>query len=1065
MNGLDVLRSVDFDWAVRLNDVWGRPASDVPELHANLRAAFGRKLDDMERAQGPGSPLGWALTGAGGTGKTHLLGAFRREAARRGHPFIMVDLTDVRNFWACVLQGYVHSLQKQIEDDVPQYRWILGHIIEKLGPNRPVAEVLKTLADHKSDDLRGDVNKVLGAMNRVWPEQTMKYQNVIRAVICMNSDDFTTSNQGQTWLQGQALEPEDRRALGFTAEAEPPRSIIEALSWFLSLSGPAILAFDQLDPIVTQLHFRRQGDGSTEERATAEAIIAEIGGGLGALRDVTRATLTVVSCIETTWDFLGESVLRAALDRFEEPFRLLIVQTAEVARAIVQGRLAPAFRAAGFTPPYPSHPFRPEAFEGSVADNPREILKRCHSHVQKCLRDGEVVELTAFDRAGAACACEGRPIPRGRLDQEFEALREQADPGRILEEKHDDERLAPLIRSGLRCLILEAPEAPDVDATVDETFTGGAKTAPLHARLRRTFHREDEREEHFCVRAIQASNANAYQSRLTSALTTSGIDRSLPFRRLAVVRSIAAPGGAKTVEQTARFESLGGVFLRPSEDELRTLHALHELRARNEPEFLPWLRARRPASDLALLRGIVGDAFTPAAPPAHAPTNGEAARPRPVAEPPASTGERASSSAPSIPLGRRVVGGTLGDPFELPIALLEKHTLVIAGAGSGKTVLLKRLVEEAALAGVPSIVVDCANDLAALDERWGSPPPDWGDDDRRKADAYHVAGRVVVWTPNRAEGNPLWFEPLPDLAALAEDREELDAAVQCVVESLGPVVAKGRSQSSAYKLGVLADVLRYLARRGGGGRIQELIEVLQDLPPEAGSGISTQGKLAVQMADALLAEMATDPLLRTRGTPFDPDRLLGSSRLADPARVSVVSLVGLPSLAAQQRFLNQLAMTLFSWIKKNPDPGERPLRGLLVIDEARDFVPSMRSSTCRESLLRLGAQARKYHLGLVFATQNPKDVDAKLVGNCSTHIYGKMNSPAAIEAVRDLIRQKGGSGDDVSRLTAGRFYVHNADAGLAAPLKVQSPLCLSRHPANPLDEPTIVAKAAACRRR
>ncbi|KAJ3058361.1 hypothetical protein HK102_010537, partial [Quaeritorhiza haematococci] len=247
----------------------------------------------MERARGQGSPLGWAVVGAGGSGKTHLLGAFRREAARRKHPFIMVDLTDVRNFWASVLQGYVHSLQKQIEGGVPQHRWVLGNIIEKLGPNKPVTEILRTLADRKSTDLRGDVNKVLKAMNLVWPEQTMKYQNVIRALICMNSDDFTISNLGQTWLQGQALEPEDKRELGFTAEAEPPRIIIEALSWFLSLSGPAVLAFDQLDPIVTQLHYRRQGSALTEEQATAEAIISEIGGGLGARRDVTRSTLTI----------------------------------------------------------------------------------------------------------------------------------------------------------------------------------------------------------------------------------------------------------------------------------------------------------------------------------------------------------------------------------------------------------------------------------------------------------------------------------------------------------------------------------------------------------------------------------------------------------------------------------------------------------------------------------------------------------------------------------------------------------------------------------------------------
>jgi DNA helicase HerA-like ATPase len=158
-------------------------------------------------------------------------------------------------------------------------------------------------------------------------------------------------------------------------------------------------------------------------------------------------------------------------------------------------------------------------------------------------------------------------------------------------------------------------------------------------------------------------------------------------------------------------------------------------------------------------------------------------------------------------------------------------------------------------------------------------------------------------------------------------------------------------------------------------------------------------------------------------------------------------------------------MTLFSWVKRNPKPGQRALRGLLVIDEAKDFVPSQKNSVCKESLTRLAAQARKYHLGLVFATQNPKDIDNKIIANCSTHYYGKLNSPAAIEAARDLIEAKGGSGADVPKLLRGQFYVHNADAGLAAPVKVAIPLCLSRHPDHPLEEARILQKAAASRKR
>lgn len=136
-----------------------------------------------------------------------------------------------------------------------------------------------------------------------------------------------------------------------------------------------------------------------------------------------------------------------------------------------------------------------------------------------------------------------------------------------------------------------------------------------------------------------------------------------------------------------------------------------------------------------------------------------------------------------------------------------------------------------------------------------------------------------------------------------------------------------------------------------------------------------------------------------------------------------------------------------------------------MIDESKDFVPSQKASVCRESLVRLAAQARKYHLGLVFATQNPKDIDHRIVANCSTHFYGKVNSPAAIETVRGLIQAKGASGDDVPKLPRGQFYLHNSDADIAFPVKLLVPLCLSRHPSSPLDEASILLKASESRRR
>jgi hypothetical protein len=68
-----------------------------------------------------------------------------------------------------------------------------------------------------------------------------------------------------------------------------------------------------------------------------------------------------------------------------------------------------------------------------------------------------------------------------------------------------------------------------------------------------------------------------------------------------------------------------------------------------------------------------------------------------------------------------------------------------------------------------------------------------------------------------------------------------------------------------------------------------------------------------------------------------------------------------------------------------------------------------------------------------------------------------MNAPATIEATRELMASKGGAADDIGRLNAGQFYF--STEGINKPIKLRTPLCLSYHPANPLSEDEVVARA------
>jgi DNA helicase HerA-like ATPase len=169
----------------------------------------------------------------------------------------------------------------------------------------------------------------------------------------------------------------------------------------------------------------------------------------------------------------------------------------------------------------------------------------------------------------------------------------------------------------------------------------------------------------------------------------------------------------------------------------------------------------------------------------------------------------------------------------------------------------------------------------------------------------------------------------------------------------------------------------------------------------------------------------------------------------------VISFVGLQTDEQRQSFVNQLQMSLFAWIKRNP-AGDRPLGGLLVMDEAQNFASSGAATACTHSTLALATQARKYGLGLVFATQAPKALHNRIPGNATTQIYGLLNVTVQINAAKELAKAKGGKVDQIARLTAGEFYA--ATEGTAF-TRIRVPMCLSHHPASALTADEVITRA------
>lgn len=1097
MGDLDALRKADFNWVVHPDLVWDDEHPDTPGLHGDVCDEI---IESASALKGAMPGLGRLLLGPAGMGKTHLLAMLRRRAAREGLTFVMADLTDVRDFFETVLLGFVVSLQQSDASGKPQLHALLRQLISHLSTTVDAEDYVGQLAAQKPEGFISPVVDILRNLQRKDAVRTTRHQDVIRAAVLLHARNYEVNSVGSTWLQGMEIDNDAKRRFGFSATQQKASDIVQGLSWLASFRGPSIIAIDQLDPIVAYYRQAARAERLREDNESVELakkILNDLCNGLGSLYATTHRTLPVVTCLEGSLKTLEEYGLRSNIDRFEPPRSLAPLNDTATAEALVRGRLERAYASAKFTPPYPTWPFAPDFFTGAIGHAPRELLKRCDAHRRLCLRQGEATELHTFDADDSTPAFAAPTSSQDPLDQRFEELRRQANVSRLLDEQWEDERLSGLMVTAAVCLVKESPVDDAFDVVVDTDFPGRSSFMPLHARIRKITLATGE-ERHYCLRALERTHHLAYQARLRAAMTSAGIDRKLDFRHLAVFRTRPEPRGEKSAQITRDFHDKGGQMVAPAPGEIATLWALQQLAAEGHDTFDAWLVERQPVHCLPMMQAARlakmpatnnpaasqeigrGDAGAPEPEPAQrdleveqAPNAPEAravpsaplaesplveveTKPASAAQSPASTPQ---DTGVALPLGRRVFGGEpKGEILSLPLAELKKHVAIFAGAGSGKTVLVKRIVEEAALLKIPAIVIDTANDLAQLGDPWPEAPPEWGPGDAEKAGRYFQCTETLVWTPGLERGNPLHLEPLPDLGAVAGDVDELNDALAMAREALQDIVAPRKSETSRNRLGILTAALRFFAEHGG-GNLEAFIALLSDLPADADGGIGDAPKHAAKMADALRSQMQIDPLLGGNGEALDPAALLGQNGATGRTRISVINFAGLPTLDQQQQFLNRLAMALFSWIKRHPASAEAPLRGLLVIDEARDFIPALSKSACRDSFIRLAAQARKYGLGLIFATQAPKEIHNGIVSNCSTSFYGKGNSPAVINAIKELLKGKGGHGDDVARLSQGRFYIHNADV-TAAPVKVGTSLCLSWH-REPLAPEAVAERAQA----
>lgn len=418
---------------------------------------------------------------------------------------------------------------------------------------------------------------------------------------------------------------------------------------------------------------------------------------------------------------------------------------------------------------------------------------------------------------------------------------------------------------------------------------------------------------------------------------------------------------------------------------------------------------------------------------------------------------------------------------------LTTHAVCVGMTGSGKTGLCIDLLEEAALDGVPAILIDPKGDITNLLLTFPELRPEdflpWvnADDARRKGlgveefaakqaqtwrdglasweegperiRALKASADFAIYTPGSDSGLPIsiissFKAPALDWDTEAEAlRERIQGTVSALLGLAGIDADPVRSREHI----LLSTILENAWRSGEDLDLARLIMSVQK-PPFRQVGVfdvdtffPEKDRFGLAMA---LNNIIASPSFASwlQGEPLDIAGLLYTP--TGKPRHSIFYIAHL-SDAERMFFVTILLEQLITWMRGQP--GTTSLRALLYMDEVFGYFPPSANPPSKRPMLTLLKQARAFGVGVVLTTQNPVDLDYKGLTNTGTWFIGKLQADRdkqrLLDGLEGALAQGGVSTNraDLDRLISSLesrvFLLHNVNQG--SPLVFQTRWAMS----------------------
>src|SRR5690349_14341278 len=349
---------------------------------------------------------------------------------------------------------------------------------------------------------------------------------------------------------------------------------------------------------------------------------------------------------------------------------------------------------------------------------------------------------------------------------------------------------------------------------------------------------------------------------------------------------------------------------------------------------------------------------------------------------------------------------------------LVTHAVCVGMTGSGKTGLCINLLEEAAIDGIPAIIIDPKGDLCNLlltfpnlapedfapwveegvdaaqqAQLWKEGLAKWGEDgDRIKR--LRDAADFRIYTPGSNAGLPVSilksFVAPPE--TIRQDNEALAERINTTVTSLLALIGIDADPVRSREHILLSNILNHEWSAGKDLDIANLIQKVQT-PPITKVGVMELDSYFPADARFELA-MSLNHLLASpsfaswmEGESLDVAKFLHTE--SGKPRLSIFSIAHL-SDAERMFFVSLLLNQVLGWMRTQS--GTTSLRAILYMDEIFGYFPPVANPPSKLPLLTLLKQARAFGLGVVLATQNPVDLDYKGLANAGTWFIGRLQT-------------------------------------------------------------------------